>query len=311
MDDQMKVALIYRRNELFDKYMDTVRRTLGEKAGPNFVLEKAFPRETPKEDIGSWLKENEVTLPSYNGILMDDTCRYECSDLNLRTGRKIELDALFSLVFFGMVRDDQYFSRTREYQGELDIFELAADGIPYAAFSSDDDSWKNNPEITDREKAEEKYRMLTQNYQEEMCQHISNILRKVRIKPRSVLIVTEKLRDHSPLSRASDNEEASRVLQECFHKAGVPAVSSVEYPDQLYRISPYNPSEATLHWIVYDRHLRLAGTQRNVETLQKKNVTFLMIPLPNLIEDLAVKDLLDFSEEEVRKNLENRIREVI
>ena len=47
----MKAALIYRMNDLFDKYMDTVRETLREKVGAWFDIDQAFPSGTPVDEI--------------------------------------------------------------------------------------------------------------------------------------------------------------------------------------------------------------------------------------------------------------------
>ena len=51
MNEQIKVALIYRRNDLFDKYMDSIRETLMEEVGAGFDIDQAFPSGTPVDEI--------------------------------------------------------------------------------------------------------------------------------------------------------------------------------------------------------------------------------------------------------------------
>src|SRR3989338_11698971 len=103
MDKQMKGALIYRRNDLFDKYMDHIRKTLMEKVGAGFDIDQAFPSGTPVDQIGHWVKENKVGLPDYDLVISDDTC-YEGGSSVGRS--RINLDNLFNQTFYQMVRED-------------------------------------------------------------------------------------------------------------------------------------------------------------------------------------------------------------
>ena len=224
----MKGALIYRRNDLFDKYMDHIRKTLMEKVGAGFDIDQAFPSGTPVDEIGHWLKENKVGLPDYDLVISDDTC-YEGGSSGGRS--RINLDNLFNQTFYQMVHEDSRLVKPREYQEELEKYEHATYEVC--------NPWPPREiNLEARRKADEDYESITRNYQEDMCQHVNDILQKVRVKPKSVLIVEGGLCEHAPFRGRVNREKASRVLQECSLKAGVPAVSSVEWIDSIFNKDP-------------------------------------------------------------------------
>src|SRR3989338_9820174 len=70
----MKAALIYRRNDLFDKYIEIVRQELTEEFGNNFDIEQAFQQGIPLEEISKWYEENKDRITSYQFVLCDETC---------------------------------------------------------------------------------------------------------------------------------------------------------------------------------------------------------------------------------------------
>ena len=288
----MKGALIYRRNDLFDKYMDHIRKTLMEKVGAGFDIDQAFPSGTPVDEIGHWLKENKVGLPDYDLVISDDTC-YEGGSSGGRS--RINLDNLFNQTFYQMVREDSRLVKPGEYQKELEKYE-------HAIYEEHNPWPPREKNLEACRKADKDYESVTRNYQEDMCQHVNDILQTVRVKPKSVLIVEEKLCEHAPFRYIVNSKEASRVLQACFLNAGIPTVSSVEWGNDICQ---QNPSKTTLDWIVHDRHTQL------YKSSFPRNVVLLKMPLSNFIADLATNDLLDFSEEDVRRNLEYKVRERI
>ena len=184
-----------------------------------------------------------------------------------------------------------------EYQKELEKYEHA--------IYEEHNPWPTREKNLEAcRKADKDYESVTRNYQEDMCQHVNDILQTVRVKPKSVLIVEGKLCEHAPFKFKNrvDDKEAGRVLQACFLNAGIPTVSSIEWGDDICQ---QDPSKTTLDWIVHDRHTQL------YKSSFPKNVVLLKMPFSNFIADLATNDLLDFSEEDVRRNLEYKVRERI
>jgi hypothetical protein len=281
----MKVALIYRRNEIYDRYIDTVRDTLADKLESRFGIEQAFPSSTNKQEIDNWFKENKERLLDYKFIIADYTStsgilrydgpnRYKGSfdEGDPRRGMKLleSLDSIFEGVSISLIKGDSLLSKA-VYELDQVYNELKGKWIQKSDISKEDTR---------------------------LC--LIDILQKrVKKKPENVSILRDGLYEHPPFS--SVNCKASE-LRDWFVEGGVSKVNLVSGMDDLFRyIGGY--SEPTKNWMVYDRHVEIGWPL-------PLGCTVLQFPISSFVEDLASKGWIDFSEDDFRKKLRQEVEKI-
>jgi len=112
--DKTKVALIYRKNDLFDKYIPVVRGVLKDRFSEDFDLEQAFSGTTSLEEISAWYKNNQTKFSSYKFILSDETCEEYLDKIPESPKKLSSLDSHLRKLTYELV--DAEFSRFKDLE---------------------------------------------------------------------------------------------------------------------------------------------------------------------------------------------------
>lgn len=267
------VAIIYRANDLFEKWVDTIA-SITKKLG--FKVEiKEFSQGTQYEDIKKWYMSSNLAEKI---VLTDGTCSFPW---------EISKDIKKIIA--------------KDFQYALDDFLEKSIMITVLGKSIQMLTKKTNDHIYLNESSLETLRTFLKIMISQMA------------KPKSVYIITKKLTDHDPFysrrESASNEEELLMLELEAAHE--IKDVLKNNGVVEIYILNDIQKEDMFVideseNWIIVDRHFK--GTDLEKRFQRFHNANLLSLPIGNFYKDALEQGLISADDKKLRKNLEKIIK---
>jgi hypothetical protein len=277
-----KVAIIYRDNDLFAKWMGYVKiliETLGYE-----VMVTVFPKGMEEKEIKQWIINNYKKFRN-KIVLKDKTCSFYAVAKEAEAFHEPVDDGISSKDIIGL---DELF----EQASFMAIF-----GRNFSELANESKYQKGKFELKEGEYNEKFENALIPT---KKCLEIllSSVMKKNL--PKKIFISTKYLLSHGPFSSLKKDQEeppqesfafAGKVLQEIFSIIGCVV--------EIVELKWENKKEIDKkgNWVIVDRHNEVFF----------HNAIKLQLPIGNFYEDLHKYGLIKVSE----KNLQRELEEVI